>query len=57
MSVNRGDVERVVSLVATERGRRSVGEVEGTRVNFSATSLGRDDRLADSTNGTDLKGR
>ncbi len=36
---------------------RSVGELEGTRVDLSAMPLGRDDLLAGSTNGVDLKGR
>ncbi len=31
--------------------------LEGTRVGFSATPLEREDLLADTINGTDLKGR
>ncbi len=33
------------------------GGLQETRVDFSVTSLGRDDLLADSTKGPDLKGR
>ncbi len=56
MSVNRGGVGRAASGVVTV-GRRSVRELEGARVDFSATPLGIEDFLADSTNGADLKGR
>ncbi len=34
-----------------------MGELEETRVDVSPTPLRRDDLLADSTNGVDLKGR
>ncbi len=33
--------------------RRSVGEMEGTSIDFSAMPLGRDDLLANSTYGVD----
>ncbi len=56
MSVNRGAVERAASDVVMV-GRRSVGELEEARVNFSVTPLGRENFLADSTNGANLKGR
>ncbi len=56
MSVNRGAVGRAASDVVTV-GRRSVGELEGARVEFSATPLGRGNFLADSTKGADPKGR
>ncbi len=41
-------------------GRRAVDAawgLEGTKVGFSATPLEREDLLADTINGTDLKGR
>ncbi len=49
----------------TRRGRRVVKRravdaawgLEGTKVGFSATPLEREDLLADTINGTDLKGR
>ncbi len=45
MSVNRGGVGRAASGVMTV-GRRSVGELEEVRVDFSVTPLGRENLLA-----------
>ncbi len=41
MSVNRGGLERAASCVVAV-GRRSVGELQGDMVEFSAPSLGKE---------------
>ncbi len=55
MSVNRGNVGRATSCVATAVD--AAWGLEGARVGFSGTPLEREDLLADTTNGADLKGR
>ncbi len=56
MSVNRGNWGRAKRRVRTG-GRRDLGTGVGKGVSFSATPLGREDRLADTITGADPKGR
>ncbi len=55
MSVNRGNVGRATNCVAMG-GRRGVG-TGGAMAGLSTTHLEREDLLADTINGEDLKGR